>query len=209
MEGFIDWFINISHAVPDYLMYILLGLSAFVENIFPPIPGDTIMAFGAFLVGVGRLNFFWVYFAATIGSLAGFMSLFELSRFFGRALLEKKSIPFINQRQISNAENWFKRYGYMVVVINRFLPGLRSAVSISGGIFRLKRVYVGFLAFISCAVWNLIWISIGYLLGNNWDIVKTGISSIMRRYNITVSIFLGAVILYFLIRWITRSRHNP
>ena len=45
-----DTFIDYLHSLPDCLIYLLLGMSAFVENIFPPIPGDTIIAFGAYLL---------------------------------------------------------------------------------------------------------------------------------------------------------------
>lgn len=209
MDGLVDSLINISKTLPDTLMYLVLALSAFVENIFPPIPGDTIMAFGAFMVGVGRLEFHWVYISTTIGSLTGFMSLFELSRYFGKALLQREHIFFIKREHILNAEHWFHRYGYMVVLINRFLPGLRSAVSIAGGIFKLNRIYVLLFALISCAIWNIIWITLGYMLGNNWNMVKEGISSILERYNLAVTIFLLILVLYFFIKWLIRSKIRP
>jgi membrane protein DedA with SNARE-associated domain len=66
--------------LPDLLVYFLLALSAYVENLVPPIPGDTITAFGAFLVGTGRLDFFGVFLSTTLGSLLGFLTLFWLVR---------------------------------------------------------------------------------------------------------------------------------
>ena len=79
-----DLIINYLQTLPDSFIYLALGLSAFVENLFPPIPGDTMIAFGAFLVGTGRLAFFGVYLSTTLGSLLGFMVLFWLGSYLGR-----------------------------------------------------------------------------------------------------------------------------
>ena len=80
-------FLNCLETLPDFLIYLFLWLSAFVENLFPPIPGDTITAFGALLVGIGGLNFFGVYFSTTLGSLLGFLCLFRVGGYLeiGRA----------------------------------------------------------------------------------------------------------------------------
>ena len=66
--AFLDGFLDFLNSLPDGLIYLLLGVSAFVENVFPPVPGDTITAFGAFLVGTQRLSFFGVYLSTTAGS---------------------------------------------------------------------------------------------------------------------------------------------
>ena len=73
--SYLDRFFNLFDTLPNSLLYLLLGLSAFVENIFPPIPGATITAFGVFLVGALKLDFMGVYLSTTLGSLAGFMAL--------------------------------------------------------------------------------------------------------------------------------------
>jgi len=47
------------------LVYVALFLSAYIENIFPPIPGDTVTVIGAYFVGTGKLNFWGVYFSTS------------------------------------------------------------------------------------------------------------------------------------------------
>ena len=73
---YLDRLLELIDSLPDLLVYLMLALSAFVENIFPPAPGDTIVAFGAFLAATGRLHFLGVYVATTLGSLGGFLFLF-------------------------------------------------------------------------------------------------------------------------------------
>lgn len=192
--------------IPDIVLYLLLGVSAFVENIFPPIPGDTITALGAFLVGTGRLSFFGVYLSTTLGSLLGFLGLFWIGRYLGRKFFIQKDYRFFRTAQIIRAEEWYRKYGYLLIAINRFLPGIRSAISLAGGITHLKVNRVAFLAFASAAAWNLIWIFVGYMLGSNWETVRTSMATIMVKYNIAVFSLLGLVILLFLVRRWIRGR---
>jgi len=197
---YIDAFLTKLNAFPDGLIYFLLGLSAFVENIFPPIPGDTITAFGAFLVGTKRLDFMGVYLATTVGSLAGFMSLFGIGSLLGRRFFIERDYPFFKARDIIRAEEWFNRWGYVLILLNRFFPGIRSAISIAGGISRLRTIRVTVLALVSAGVWNLLWILAGYTLGTQWEVVKEKMATLMFRYNVGVVICLGLVVLLLIIR---------
>ena len=183
---------------PSYALSV--ESSAFVENVFPPIPGDTVTAFGAFLVGTERLNFIGVYISTTLGSLLGFMSLFWIGMLLGRRFFVEKDLWFFKAKDIIRAEEWFRRYGYALILLNRFFPGIRSVISIAGGISRLKVLRVTLLALISCAVWNLIWIAFGYMLGSNWGTVKDRMAYIMARYNFAVFALLGVVTLFFVIK---------
>ena len=183
-----DVLINFIHSLPDSIIYVTLWLSAFVENLFPPIPGDTIIVLGAFLVGTGRLNFLGVYFSTTFGSLLGFMVLFWVGTYLGRRFFIEKDRSFIKARNIIKAEAWMQKYGYSLIVLNRFLPGIRSVISLVGGITGLNIIKVSIFAFISSAVWNLIWTLLGYALGSNWGIFKANMLAIMFRYNIAILI---------------------
>ena len=200
-----DAFINYLKSLPDYLIYIFLGLSAFIENVFPPIPGDTITAFGAFLVGMGRLNFIGVYISTTLGSLLGFMSLFWIGGYLGRRFFIEKDYRFFKAKDIVKAEGWFRKYGYFLIALNRFFPGIRSVISLAGGISGLKVTRVIILALLSCGVWNMIWIMLGYGLGTNWDTFEAKMSGILMRYNITILILFGLFISIIII-WKKFSR---
>ncbi|MDP6178399.1 MAG: DedA family protein [Desulfatiglandales bacterium] len=197
---YMDLFLNYIESLPDDVIYLLLGLSAFGENIFPPIPGDTITAFGAFLVGIGRLRFFWVYISTTLGSLFGFMSLFWIGNVLGRRFFIGKDYRFFKVKDIIKVEEWYRKYGYLLIALNRFLPGIRSVISVAGGISRLNLTWVAILALLSCALWNMIWIFMGYVLGTNWETIEVKISAIMLRYNITILALFVLVIFILAIR---------
>jgi len=194
-----DSFLTFIHALPKPLIYISLGLSAFIENIFPPIPGDTMMAFGAFLAAIGRLDFLGVYISTTLGNLIGFMVLFWIGGYLGRRFFIEKDFWFFKAENIIKAELWFQKYGYFIILINRFLPGARSVISIAGGISGLGTKKVMALCLVSCATWNLIWVFMGYSLGNKWSVVEAEISSLLARYSLTILILFSGSILFFII----------
>jgi len=204
--SYLDRFFNFLDTLPSAVLYLLLGVSAFVENIFPPIPGDTITAFGAFLVGAHRLDFMGVYLSTTLGSLAGFMALFWIGNLLGRKFFIEKDYKLFSAESILQAELWFRRYGYFLILLNRFFPGIRSIISLAGGISKLGVFRVALLALISAAAWNLIWIAIGYSLGNNWDLVKEKMGAILFRYNLSFLALAALVVLIFLLRMIRKRR---
>ncbi|HSV97992.1 MAG TPA: DedA family protein [Spirochaetota bacterium] len=194
--------------VSDVLLYLLLFVSAFVENVFPPIPGDTITAFGAFLVGTGRLDYLLVYAATTLGSVCGFVCLVLVGRFLGREFFMGKDYRHLPAKRIVLAESWFRRYGYLVVLANRFLPGVRSVISLASGIAHLSLPKVFVLAIISAATWNLIWIHTGYLLGDNWELVKERMGAILSNYNMAALALMAVAAAIFIIIRLRRNKRR-
>jgi len=194
-------------SLPDPLIYFLLGLSAFLENVFPPAPGDTITAFGAFLVGTNRLDFISMYISTTLGSLAGFMCLFWVGSLLGRRFFTKRDYWYFKAEDIIRAEEWFRNYGYFLILINRFLPGIRSVISIVGGISRLEVFKVALLALLSSGVWNLIWMCMGYTLASNWETASGKIDQIMSSYNFgMLGLLCGGVLCYMVWKLVKRNR---
>jgi membrane protein DedA with SNARE-associated domain len=205
-----EQFLEFLHSVPDPLAYLLLGLSSFVENVIPPIPGDTITAFGAFLVGIGKLSFFGVYATTTFGSLLGFLSLFKIGGWLGRRFFLEKDYRFFRATAILKAERWFQKYGYLLIAVNRFLPGARSAVAVAGGICKLKGIRVALLALLSSALWNLVWVLTGYMLGTNRSAVKAVLSGVMMKIHLSVLVAAAAVVVILLWRrrFLARRRES-
>jgi len=203
--SYLDYFLNSLNSLPDFLIYFFLGLSAFVENVFPPIPGDTITAFGAFLVGTQRLHFMGVYSSTTLGSLAGFMFLFWIGGLLGRRFFIAKDYWFFKAEDIIKAEEWYRKHGYFLVLLNRFFPGIRSVISIAGGISKLRTFKVAWLALISAGVWNLIWITFGYMLGNNWETARDKMSYFLTRYNYAILILVGLVVVCVLVKMMMKK----
>ncbi|MEK6650331.1 MAG: DedA family protein, partial [Bacteroidota bacterium] len=105
----------------------------------------------------------------TCGSTAGFMAMYGIGHWIGGHLLETGKIPFLPPDQVRKVEGWFQRYGYGVVVANRFLAGTRAVVSFFAGVSKLPIAICVGLSFASAAVWNFILVEAGSALGSNWE----------------------------------------
>jgi len=207
METFIENILRILTDMHDVWLYGFLFLSAVVENLFPPIPGDMITVFGAFLVGTGRLNFALVFILTTVGSATGFLLLYLFGAFLEREFFIEKDYRFFSAKSIIAAEEWFRKYGYYVVAANRFLPGVRSVISLASGISGLSPLKVFLYCNLSAAVWNFIWIYTGYTLGNNWENVREKFLSMAGSYNTIAVIILVLAACIFAVKKIRDNRH--
>jgi len=178
--------------IDPVMAYGVLFLSAIIENIFPPIPGDTVTVIGAYLITQGNLGFWGVYFSTSAGSLVGFFLMYFFGLKFGRSFVQSKF-----KAKIFSEEKWFVKYGYWVILANRFLSGTRSVIALFAGFFHLEWYKVILFGLISALVWNGLLIYAGYLLGANWDMI----TEIISRYNeIVIVLMVIAVIVYVVIR---------
>lgn len=189
---------------PGWLVFTTIFVASYIENIFPPIPGDTILLFGAYMVGRGDMSFTMALTTTLFGSVLGFMTLYLAGYKFGRGYMYSQQQRWFSPASLQRVERLFERWGYGVVLINRFLAGLRSVVGLFSGIGKLRAWKVMALSFISSLFWNgaLIWL--GGSVGENWETVLM----YLKRYNTAVSILLVLVIGGFLFHRFVIVRAN-
>jgi len=193
----IEYLENLFSQISPAMAYLILGISAFTENVLPPIPGDTVVVLGAYLVSIGQLTFWGVYISTTLGSVVGFVTMYYIGRKFGRSFIYKKSRSKIfKEEDIRKTEIWFGKWGYWVIVANRFLSGTRSVISLFAGLFHLNALIVIALSLVSAAVWNCLLLFAGMAVGNNWELITTIISQYNKVLIAFTVIFLG----YFIYR---------
>ncbi len=183
-------------SLTPFWFYVFLFASAYVENVFPPVPGDTVTVFAAYLAGRAQGSFAGVLVSTTLGSLAGFMTYYTLGRMIPRDYFVRKNFRFLPASRFTTAWSWFQRYGYWVVLFNRFFSGVRSAISIVCGLYRLPWLRVMVLAAVGCGFWNGILIYAGYVAGTNWQAVDR----IVREYSTLMLVVLAAAATAWLIR---------
>ena len=184
--------------INPFMAYMILFLSAIIENIFPPIPGDTVTVIGAYLITTGNLGFWGVYISTSIGSLVGFLIMYYLGLKFGRSFVRSKfKSKIFSEEMFDRVEKWFVKYGYWVILANRFLSGTRSVIALFAGFFHLEWYKVILLGLISALIWNGLLIYAGYLLGVNWEMI----TEIISRYNkIVIAITVIAIITYLIVK---------
>jgi membrane protein DedA with SNARE-associated domain len=195
---------NISNFTPFWI-YVTLFLFAFVENVFPPSPSDLVVVIGGSLVATGAISFIPAVFLTTLGSIIGFMILFYFGSTVDKKVVHSGKYKYIPVDTIEKVELWFKRYGYYVIIANRFLPGTRSVISFFAGMSMLDVKKSAILAAISAIVWNTIIIYLGYLFGNNVALIDKYLSTYS---NIAIAITIIVVIVLIIKFYLTRKKNK-
>lgn len=149
----------------------------FLENVFPPIPSEVILTFSGFLTVQSRLSVPEAAVAATIGSVSGALVLYAAGYKLGRERimhwLEGRTgrILHLHPEDVDKAQGWFDRHGKATVFFCRFVPLIRSLISLPAGIARMN--LPGFIALttIGSAIWNVVLILLGAWFGDAWETV--------------------------------------
>lgn len=178
-------------------VYVAIFIIAYAENIFPPSPSDVMIVAGGYLIGIGHIDFATTLLFTTIGSTAGFMTMYKIGDWFGIKIIEARKLNFLPLDSIHKVEAWFRRYGYWLIVVNRFLSGTRAIVGFFAGMAEVKFTPTAILCFISAMVWNGILLYAGTLLGENWE----SIGFYLSTYSQIVIVLLITAILVSLIIW--------
>lgn len=167
-----DWIISVM-AGSGYLgIFLLLVL----ENIFPPIPSELIIPLAGYSAAQGELNVFLVIAAATAGAVVGALPWYYVGRVFGLARLKKMSLSYgrlltLSSQDIETAAKWFILYGRVTVLFGRLIPGVRTLISIPAGIARMPLFTFLLYTAVGSALWNTALVTLGYLLGNQHELV--------------------------------------
>ncbi len=194
-----DSFIHTLATLSPALIYCCLFAIAYIENVFPPSPSDVIVVFGGYLVGLGTIDFTIALVLTTVGSITGFLTMYKIGDWFGEAIIEKKKLAFLPIESIHTVERWFRKFGYWIIVANRFLSGTRAVVSFFAGLSKLRIAQTTLLCGISALAWNGLMLYAGSLLGKNWNSIAlylTTYSQIVTGMVITGLIVWGVRRLY-------------
>jgi len=162
-------------ALGSFGVFTLMALES--ANI--PIPSEVIMPFSGFLVSRGEFNFWGIVTVGAFGNLVGsLVSYYAASHVSGR--IGKKW-------ELAVAQRWFDKFGIWSIFIGRLLPIIRTFISFPAGIFKVNIWKFSLLTFLGSFIWSWLMTYIGFLLGENWDIM----GPYFRKFDFVIA---GAVI---------------
>ncbi|SYZ73568.1 putative SNARE associated protein [Candidatus Zixiibacteriota bacterium] len=150
----ISEFLDRIFVLGPFWIYLTLFLAAFIENIFPPFPGDFFTLGGGALAASGRLNIGLVFLCIYLGGLVSFALVYQFGFSYGREFFIKKNYRWFSHRDILRLEQWFQKRGGWLLIFNRFIVGARTAVALITGISRYNRVKMILLISISFWIFN-------------------------------------------------------
>ena len=162
-------------AFVDKFGYFGILLLIAVENVFPPIPSEVILTFGGFLTTYTSLSVGGVVLFSTLGSLVGAIILYGVGRIFNKERLMKLvsgkvgTILRLKAEDIESAEKWFERRGNGTVFFCRFIPIVRSLISIPAGMSGMEMAPFLLYTTAGSVIWNTVLVVIGSIVGENWE----------------------------------------
>ncbi|MDQ3012095.1 MAG: DedA family protein [Acidobacteriota bacterium] len=183
----------------------LMFLIAYVENIFPPSPSDVLLVFAGTLIGLGTIGFPSSLFFSTLGSTLGFMTAYGLGRYFEGHIVEGRFGRYLPVSTIARAEQMFQRFGYGVIIANRFLAGTRAIVSFAAGMSRMNLPMTTAMSAVGAALWNAILLSLGMIFGKNWQRAREYLSI----YSTVVTVIVIVVAGIYAWRYFRNRRQLP
>ena len=196
-----NWIITIMNRFGYLGVAGLIGL----ENIFPPIPSEVILTFGGFMTTCTDLTFTGVVVSSTIGSLIGAILLYGIGWILSydklcRILSGKTGkILHLYPEDIDKAVSWLDKRGNYTVLFCRFIPIVRSLISIPAGCAKMKMLPFLLLTTAGSFIWNTVLVYLGALAGKSWS----KIAGYMDTYSTIVLIILIIAVLsalYFFIK---------
>lgn len=163
-----------------------------IENIFPPIPSEVILLFGGFMTTYTKLNVVIMIIAATLGSLVGALALYYIGKILNKERLKKivsgkvGKILRLKKSDIDKADEWFDRTGNKSVFFCRFVPIVRSLISIPAGMSEMPMGKFLVYTTVGSLIWNTVLIVVGSIVGENW----VSILDVMDKYSHVVAAFI-------------------
>ncbi|GID30272.1 DedA family protein [Paractinoplanes brasiliensis] len=177
-----------------------------VESFGVPAPGQTIMVAAAIYAGAGRMSIFAVAALSFVAAVVGDNIGYWIGVRGGRKLaLRWGRYVFLTPERLARAEGFFARRGGRVVVIARFIDGLRQLNGVIAGITAMPwRTFLLYNA-IGAALWVGVWTTVAYLFGTHLvEIIEHA-----HRYQwqaIAVGVLVVATYVILHVRHIRRRR---
>ena len=195
--------INIMEQVGYLGVFLLIA----IENIFPPIPSEVILVFGGFMTTYTSLNIPIMILAATLGSLLGAIVLYYIGKIFNKERLKRivngkiGKVLRLKASDIEKADKWFDTKGNKTVFFCRFIPIVRSLISIPAGMSEMPMKKFLLYTISGSLIWNTVLIIVGSIVGDKWETIVGYLDNFSNIILIIlVIIFVVAMYYWFVIR---------
>lgn len=188
--------------------YLGIIFLIFVENIFPPIPSEVILTFGGFLTTCTVMNVPGVVIFSTVGSVMGAYLLY----YVGYALSPDRQMRIIDgkigkilhlkKENFEKGTRWFEKHGNSTVFFCRFIPIIRSVISVPAGMARMDVLKFTILTTLGSFGWNLVLVSLGAWAGNSWGVI----AGYLKEYALILKYALLVIAAIWIYWWLRKKK---
>lgn len=166
------------HSIQPYLKhygYAAVATIVGIESFGPPLPGETILIAAAIYAGAGSLNVYGVFAVGFLAAVVGDNIAYAGGRFGGRRVVERygKYVGATEER-FAKAEKFFVRFGGRIVIVARFIEGLRQLNGWISGITGMHWLRFFLCNALGAALWVGLWTTVGYEAGGHIQAIYDG-----------------------------------
>lgn len=166
--------------LPDPLLYGTLVLAAFAENVFPPLPADTVIALGAFVAARGNGTALGVWAATMLGNIGGAMMMYGVGHRYGLPFLQRRAPKLFPAGAAERFAERFATQGLLAVVVSRFLPAVRAVVPPVAGALGIGALRALAAMTIASGAWYGLVCYLAFRAGANSEALLTRIADQQR-----------------------------
>ncbi|HEX9936384.1 MAG TPA: DedA family protein [Longimicrobium sp.] len=194
MGGFVDALLEWLKSLPPVLVYLVVGVIAAVENVFPPVPADMVALFGGFLAGAGQGNPWLMFLVVWLANLSTALLMYWLGKTKGTAFFEGRiGRKLLQPRQMKKLSGFYERRGVIVIFISRFLPMFRAVVPIFAGTSGVGFWSAAIPMALASALWYGLIVYLGATAGENWEQIRGAVESSGKWLAIAAAVMAGGV----------------
>jgi membrane protein DedA with SNARE-associated domain len=178
-------------------LFILMTL----ESASLPIPSEVVLPLAGYLVYLDKMNLWLAIADSAVALLVGALIDYYLALKLGRPVVYKLMGRMgVSSTHLDNGERWVDSKGAWSVFVARFIPGLRSVISIPAGLLRMKLRTFVILTSIGSLAWSAILIYVGYSAGPLWQdaLGSLGALASQAALYIVAGLSILYVVYYFL-----------
>jgi len=202
--------VNFIESLIQAIGYPGVFAALFLENVFPPIPTEGLLPVSGIVAAQGKMSFVGVVASAMLGAVSGSLLLYGIGMWADervvRGLVRRYGrLMGISERELNLTLGKFKQYGAPIIFFGRWLPVMRSVLSLAAGMSRMRLPTFILFTTASTAISNTLWVTVGYVLGENWRAVLGLIDQFEPFIIVGVGLVLVVIVL-LLARRLVRSR---
>jgi membrane protein DedA with SNARE-associated domain len=182
-----------------------------LESASLPIPSEVVLPFAGYLVFTGSMNFPAVVLVSTVAGLLGALADYYVALRLGRPIVERLfKWSGAKPDHLVRAERWLDAKGSLTVLVARFIPGMRSAISLPAGALGMKLRTFAAMTAVGSLGWSTLLIYLGYSAGSLWQTVLGRSSPLLTEAVLfAAAIASASYVVYFLSeRWRQRKARS-
>jgi membrane-associated protein len=173
--------------------------------LFPFLPGDTLLfSVGLFIASEGAyhldVNLFFALVAFTVAAVLGNLAGYEIGRWAGPPLHARDG-RIVKKKHLDKTTDFFERHGSKALVVGRFVPFVRTFITVVAGITRMHRGRFATWSLVGALLWVFSITLLGYFLG-------TAVPGLGENIDYIIIAILAFSLVPVVYEWWKHQRHE-